>query len=310
MATFADQMTALAGSVVASRRASVLAVHNIKAQTMDLMSGFARAHRDMGRQLKAGLAAGTSARTQQVDGMRRANRKAHRETGRELRYELVQTIARIASAVASLRESASRQRTVMAQAQRVECAGARAARITARAACVTDCAVRMSEMVRSRQDMARQLQRTLGASTAAIVSEVAELRRGFNVAQGAVRTDLRIASRIWQTRGGGAPSAPSARCTTVLGPVQRLGNAFSELVGGTSASESHAEPKLRKSWSKLSDEEKVLRIMQGYPEGASAASIGEKVSLHAGVVGKIMKELMARGEIRRDENTRLYFSAK
>lgn len=310
MATFSDQVASLAESVTTSRRDCALAVRNIKEQTTGMMSDCARARRDMGRQLKAGLAAGASARTEQVNAMRRAHREEQRRAGRELRRGLTQTTDRIAGSVASFRKSFSKQCAAMAKAQQAQFSTDRKARVTDCAERSLACAMMLTGMTQSHQAMARQLRGTLRANTAEICSDVAKLKRGFNATQGALRDDLQAARQIWRSRGVGATTATAAVRKPMLGPVEGLGNAFSELGGGTPAAEPQAEPKLRKSWGKLSDEEKVLQVMQRYPHGVSAASIGEKVSLHAGAVGKIMKELMEQGAIRRDASTRLYFSAK
>jgi DNA-binding IclR family transcriptional regulator len=63
-------------------------------------------------------------------------------------------------------------------------------------------------------------------------------------------------------------------------------------------------------WATMSNDEKILFVMQENPKGVSAAHIGERVSLHAMMIGKHMKKLIDKGFAHKDEESKLYTLSK
>lgn len=354
MGKFTDQMASLTESVVASRRDCILAVKDIKVQAAGMMSEFGRAQANMAHQLKSTLAAGCSARTHQVDSMRRENREDQRRMGRDLRRRLAQATNQISISVASLRAGCSKEHAAMTRAQQEQFAKDFQARSK-------DCRAHseangrlMSELSVSRQNMAQALSQNLesfalgirngtdvmlggfrqahgemagplrgrlSANTATLRDDVTELKRGFNEAQSELRDDMQAAAQIWSNRNsrGSAMSgqASQAAARAEGGGFGRVGKAMKKFGFGARAAEEAADhpeteekSQPRKHWSKMSDEEKVLQVVRENPSGISASQIGERVSLHAMAVGKIMKELIEKREAQRDDGSRLYTPSK
>lgn len=170
-------------------------------------------------------------------------------------------------------------------------------------------------------EMAGQLRGTLSTNTATLRGHVTELKRGFNDGQNVLRDDMQAARQIWNNRNGSVSAMPGqaaqAAGREVSGGFGMVGKAMEKLgFGARAAAEAADHPETeeksqpRKHWSKMSDEEKVLQVVRENPNGISATQIGERVSLHAMAVGKIMKELIEKREAQRDDGTRLYTPSK
>jgi hypothetical protein len=64
-----------------------------------------------------------------------------------------------------------------------------------------------------------------------------------------------------------------------------------------------------KAWRKMSDDDKVLHLVEKSPAGISVVDICEQSSLHAAVVGKVLKKLFSSGSVSRDDDAKIYFPA-
>jgi len=341
MGKFTDQMVSLTESVVASRRDCILTVKG-------MLSEFGRAQVEMAHQQKSSLAAGCSARTHQVDSMRREHREEQHRMGRDLRRGLAQATNQISISVASLRAGNSKEHAAMARAQRGQLAKDVRARseVTAKlmngfveshqnmAQALSQNLASFALSIRNETDvmlggfkqahaeMAGQLRGRLSTNTATICRDVTELKRGFNEAQSELRDDMQAAAQIWNNRNsrGAAMPAQAARVVAKAKDDGGLGiveKALEKLGFGARAAEepaarleTEAKSQPSKHGSKMSDEEKVLQVVRENPSGISASEIGEQVSLPAMTVGKIMKGLIEKGKAKRDDSSRLYIPSK
>lgn len=340
MGKFTEQMASLTESVVASRRDCILTVKG-------MLSEFDRAQASMANQQKSSLAAGCSARTQQVDSMRREHREDQHRMGRDLRRGLAQATNQISISVASLRAGSSKEHAAMARAQQKQFTQDGQARVKGNDRLMNELSASRQNMAQALSqnlesftlgirngtdvmlggfkqahgEMAGQLRKTLSANTAKISDDVTELKRGFNEAQSELRDDMQAAAQIWNNRnsrgaavlGQAAQVAAKAegRVFGMMGKaIEKLGLSARAAEEPVVRPETEAKSQPSTHVSHMSDEERVLQVVRENPNGISATQIGEQVSLHAMVVGKIMKEFIENGKAKRDDGTRLYTPSK
>jgi hypothetical protein len=342
MGKFAEQMSSLTESVVASRQDCILTVK-------EMMSKFDREQAEMARQQKSSLAAGSSARKHQIDSMRREYRNERQRMGRDLRRGLAQATNQISISVASLLAGSSKEHAAMAKAQQAQFTRDGQARVKGNDSLMSEFSVSRQNMAQAlsqnlasftlsiqngtdvmlggfRQaqgEMAGQLRETLSANTATIRGNVIELKSGFNEVRNELRDDMQAAAKIWGSRNRrrtvmpGQAARVAAKVEEGTGAFGMMGKVMGKLGVGahvTEAPAGHPETEVKVQpnthESQMSDAEKVLQVVRGNPSGISATQIGEKVSLPAMEVGKIMKELIGKGKALRDDGTRLFTSIK
>ncbi|MFT5560491.1 MAG: putative transcriptional regulator [Litorivivens sp.] len=340
MGKFTDQMASLTESVVASNRDRTLTVKDMLSE-----SGLGQA--SMAHQQKSSLADECGARTRQVNSMRRENREEQQRMAHDLRSGLAQAINKISISGASLRAGASKEHAAMANEQKKQFTKDSQARVKGNdrlmselrgsrqnmAQALSKNLERFTLSIRNETDvmlggfkqahieMAGSLQKRLSANTATIRRDVTELRRGLNEAQNELRDDMQAAAQIWSNRNSRVsamsdqPSQVAAKAEGVgFGMAEKAIKRFGFGAGATEEALDHPETETKsqpsKHESKMSNEEKVLQVVRENPNGISASHIGERVSLRAPVVGKIMKELIEKGKALKDDGTRLYTLVK
>ncbi|QJC56609.1 hypothetical protein HC248_01917 [Polaromonas vacuolata] len=324
MGKFTEQMASLTESVVASRLQSIL---NVKG----MLSEFDRAQSSMARQQKSILVAGCSTRIKQVNSMRQEHRETQSRMGRDLRSSLAQETNQNSTSVASMRARSFREHSAMAEAQQKQFTQDSQTRLKGNDRLMNELSVSCQNMAqalsqnlesftlgirngtdvmlgrfkKAHGEMAGQLRKTLRANTAKIRNDVTELKRGCKEAQSELRTDMQVAAHMWRNRNN--------RDVAVLGQAALVATAADVRVFGVMEKaienlELSAEAKLQPSTNQylMSDEERVFQVLRANPNGISATQIGEQVSLHAMVVGKIMKDIIENGKAKRDDGTRLY----
>ncbi len=340
MGKFTDQMTSMTESVVASRRDCILTVKG-------MLSEFGQAQASMAQQQKSSLSAGCSARTHQVDSMRRQHRDDQHQMGRDLRRGLAQSTNQISISVASLQAGNSEEHAAMAKAQQEQFAKYGPTRVKGNNRLMAEFNMSHQNMaqalsqnlasftlgIRNEADvmlggfrqahaeMAGPLRGGLSASTATVRRDVTKLKRGFNEAQSELRDDMQAAAQIWNNRNSRG-SAMSGKASQSAARAEGGGSgmakkAMKKIDFGVRATEevadypgTEAKSQPSKNGSKMSDEEKVLQVVRENPTGISASQIGKQVSLTAMEVGKIMKAAIENGEAQRDDKTRLYTLSK
>lgn len=331
-----DQMESLVDSLRASTQARTAALSALKTRAAATGSQNRRAHAEMAAALKSELSLGRRARAAQVDSMLQIARENRRRAGRDLRKRLKQTIGAVSASVKALRSGGWDARAHVAKKQKADFAANRKARIGNTQVRVAATRQLINRIGLSRQDMAHALSRDIAGfargmrkdisallggfskargdmagllrgalkeNAATLREKVVLLKKGFDDQQKALRDNAQAARQIWEKRH--IPAASAAVPARDSGLWSMLSGAAQEFAR---SGEDKMPP--RKSWAKMPDDEKILHVIRKAPDGISAGQIGEKVSLHASMVGKIAKELIDRGAVERDEGTRLYFPVK
>lgn len=186
---------------------------------------------------------------------------------------------------------------------------------------------------RARGEMAEQLRNRLVSSVRERGTEMNGLLERFSGSRRALQEDLQAAHQIWSSlsaaEAGGVALAARADVSRKAAEIDQAKveeeRKAKERAAAEAARRREAEEKRRaeaeadrvrkaeekkqakEAWAKMSDEEKILHVIQMHPSGIAATQIGEAVDLHASVVGRVATELAERGEVGKNESTRLYF---
>lgn len=333
MGKFTDQMTSLTESVVASRQDCISTVKDMASELRRAQASMARQQKGSFAAQKSSLAANCSARARQVDSMRRTHREEQGRMSRDLRHGLAQATNQISISVASLRAGNSSEHAVMAGAQQKQFAEGSRARVKGNDSLMNELGLSRKNMAQklsldlenftlsirngtdvmlggfklAHDEMAQQLRNTLSSETAALRGDVMELKRGFNDAQNELRDDMQAGAQMWNSRRPAKASQANARADKVTVPSGFDADAV-EKAANHARDEVKSQPS--KFGSKMSDEEKVIQVVQVNPAGITASQIGEQVSLSSAAVGKIMKRFIRKGKALKDDETRLYTTPK
>ena len=142
-----------------------------------------------------------------------------------------------------------------------------------------------------------------------IAGRVTELRQGVTTMLGDLRDEFQAASKVWsdlaRTRAGMPTSQEMAtQATQARAAEDRERQAENER---------KAKEKAEKAvWDKMSEEEKMLKVVCDNPQGVSASEIAKCLGTTAMQAGRIATQL-TEGEdaaVRKAEDTRLYHPSK
>ena len=138
-----------------------------------------------------------------------------------------------------------------------------------------------------------------------IAGRVTELRQGVTSMLGDLRDDFRAASKVWSDLARARAGMPTSQEIA----AQEAQASAAEDRKHQAEDERKAKEKAEKAvWDKMSDEEKVLKIVCDNPGGVSASEIGQWLGTTAQQAGRIATQLAENPDmsVRKDEGTRLY----
>jgi sRNA-binding protein len=321
--------------LVQSTEAVANSVASLRADFAKGRADFTKAHSHMTKAPRAGLAKDRRGRSGEVAELINNLQVSRGEMADELTENLKAFTGTIRSHVSGLLADACRSRkqsgrdTARELARAISAIRHRTGELAEQARDLT------TGFGRARGEMAEQLRNRLVSSVRERGSEMNGLLERFSESRRALQEDIQAAHQIWSSlsaaeAGGWVALAPRADPSRNAAEIERAKveedrKANKERAAAEAARRREAEEKRRaeaeadrqrkaeekkqakEAWAKMSDEEKILHVIQMHPSGISASQIGEVVDLHASVVGRTATELVERGEVGKNESTRLYF---
>ncbi|MDO8553083.1 MAG: hypothetical protein Q7S01_06215, partial [bacterium] len=319
--------------LVQSTKAVATSVASLRADFAKGRADFTKAYSQMTKAQRAGLAKDRRGRSGEVAELMNNLQVSRGEMADELTENLKAFTGTIRSHVSGLLADACRSRkqsgrdTARELARAISAIRHRTGELAEQARDLT------TGFGRARGEMAEQLRNRLVSSVRERGTEMNGLLERFSGSRRTLQEDIQAAHQIWSglsaAEAGGvalavraAPSRNAAEIERTKVEEERKAKAQ---VAAEAARRREAEEKRRaeaeadrqrkaeekkqtkEAWAKMSDEEKILHVIQMHPSGISASQIGEVVDLHASVVGRTATELVERGEVGKNESTRLYF---
>ena len=320
--------------LVQSTEAVATFVASLHADFAKGRADFAKAHRHMIKAQRAGLAKDRRDRSGEVAELMNNFQVSRGEMAQELTENLDAFTGRIRSHVSGLLADACRSRkqrgrdTARELERAISAIRHRTGELAEQARDLT------TGFCRARGEMAEQLRNRLVSSVRERGTEMNGLLERFSGSRRALQKDLQAAHQIWSSvsaaeAGGGVALAARADPSRKAAEIERAKveeeRKAKERAAAEAARRREAEERRRaeaeadrqrkteekkqakEAWAKMSDEEKILHVIRRHPSGIAASQIGEVVDLHASAVGRIATELVERGEVGKNESTRLYF---
>jgi hypothetical protein len=219
----------------------------------------------------------------EAQDMMKSFEDSRQETSRQLRRELAGDKASRKSEVTGMLRGFERTRRAEGAQMRKELAQGVAGRRSEVNGMLADAQRTIKGFRSHREKMGTQLRRDLAKDTARRNSEVKEMRSGFRRIQAGVRAELKEARVLWQklastmqSKRGGAGIPPKAEAPAAKEEIRDL-------------------------------ETEMLAAIKEHAGGITLAGIADSLGVAPVVLGRVSKNLLYKGKIRKNE--KLYFPA-
>ena len=237
-----------------------------RGEAQSLIMGFEASRQETGRQLRKDLSRDKAKTGAEVRAMRNSFQTSHKEMSLAVHQNLAEHTQSVRGHVAEMRQEIGASHQDMSRKLRKDLAqGA--------AACKSEVKGILNDFQRSHKQMGVQLRKDLAAYDRGIKSEVAGIRQE-------TRGDLGEARTAWQ---GLASTMPEKR----------------------SEAEIPQDPETPAEEETIDLEAKMLAAVNEHPEGMTLADIADCLGVAPIVLGRAVKSLVDKAEIRKEE--KLYF---
>ena len=142
-----------------------------------------------------------------------------------------------------------------------------------------------------------------------IESDAQSMLKTFRGELESFRSDRQEACRIWQDFTEARAGAPTAQEIEARRAKTEAAAERERKAGEQRRAEEKAE---KEAWKKMSEEEKVLKIIGESPDGVSASEMGQRAGVTAQQAGKMATQFAesAGAPVRKDDDTRRYYPTK